>query len=146
MTEISGKRVLVMGLNNAGKTTLAKLLQIQLRCPYFNADVVREQFMDYGYRKDARSRQAVRMHKLCEMSLSFKHDFTIADFICPTMVTRNLFKPDYTIWLDTIKKSVYPDTNSMFEPPSYYDYRITRKRSFEKHARIIASVLKGGKE
>lgn len=138
----SGKRILVMGLNNSGKTTFAKLLQIQLHCPYFNADVVREQFMDYEYQYNARLRQAVRMNTLCGMALSFGHVYAIADFICPTDSTRYLFNPDYLIWIDTIKKSIYPDTNSLFEPPSIYHYRITRKRSFEKHARVIAAILR----
>ena len=139
----SGKRILIMGLNNTGKTTFAKLLQIQLHCPYFNADDVRQQFMDYDFSEEGRWRQAVRMQTLCDMALIW-NDYAIADFICPTTKTRNLFNPNYTIWIDTLKKSVYPDTNALFQPPSYYDYRITRKHSFEKHARVIAAVLKKG--
>ena len=34
-----------------------------------------------------------------------KKKFVITDFICPYKKGRNILKPNYTIWVDTIKKS-----------------------------------------
>ena len=33
----------------------------------------------------------------------------------PTERARNEFDPDYTVWMDTIDKGRYEDTNAMFE-------------------------------
>ena len=48
----------------------------------------------------------------------------VADFICPTESTRQNFKADYTIWMDTITVGRFEDTNTLFEPPSEYDFRV----------------------
>ena len=34
-----------------------------------------------------------------------KKTIVITDFICPYKKGRNILKPNYTIWVDTIKKS-----------------------------------------
>ena len=54
------------------------------------------------------------------------HDRTvICDFVCPTMETRSIFEADITIWLDTIEKGRFEDTNALFEPPEKVDFHIT---------------------
>ena len=50
----------------------------------------------------------------------------ICDFVCPTDLTRYIFDADFTIWMDTIKKSKYDDTNKIFEEPEFYDVRIDK--------------------
>ena len=46
----------------------------------------------------------------------------VADFICPTPEARKLFNPDYIVWVDTIKKGRFEDTNQMFVKPKNYDF------------------------
>ena len=46
----------------------------------------------------------------------------VADFVCPTPEARNLFDADYIIWVDTITKGRFEDTNAMFVKPQKYDY------------------------
>ena len=53
----------------------------------------------------------------------------VADFICPTEETRQQFKADYTIWMDTIKEGEYEDTNNIFEQPSQYDFKVGHKEA-----------------
>ena len=36
-----------------------------------------------------------------------KKNFVIADFICPYEESRKIFKPDYLIWMNTIKRGDY---------------------------------------
>jgi adenylylsulfate kinase len=48
----------------------------------------------------------------------------ICDFVCPTKETRNIFEADITIWLDTIEKGRFEDTNALFEPPQQVDFHI----------------------
>ena len=41
--------------------------------------------------------------------------YVIADFICPTREAREIFKPQFIIWLDTIEeKGRFDDTNQIF--------------------------------
>ena len=37
-----------------------------------------------------------------------------SDFVCPIPETRELFNPDYIIWVDTIKKGLKTLTNYLF--------------------------------
>ena len=38
--------------------------------------------------------------------------------------TRDIFDADITIWLDTIEKGRFEDTNALFEPPENVDFHI----------------------
>ena len=46
-----------------------------------------------------------------------KGKYVIADFVCPTDEARKLFDPDFIVWVDTIKKGRFEDTNQMFQAP-----------------------------
>ena len=65
----------------------------------------------------------------------------IADFVCPTPEARELFKPDFIIWVDTIKKGRFDDTNKMFTQPKNYDVRVSEKDS-EMWSQKIFNILK----
>jgi hypothetical protein len=60
----------------------------------------------------------------------------IADFIAPLPEMRNNFKADWTIWVDTIEKGRFEDTNKVFVPPDVYDFRITEQNA-EKWADFV---------
>jgi len=129
-----GKRILVMGLNNSGKTSFSVILRNKLICPYFNADQVRRQFQDYDFSIRGRRRQARRMKILCDWALKLGHEFAIADFICPTFETRKLFDPHYIVFMDTIDESHHSDTNTIFAPPLLYSHlsmRVSMKKDFQ---------------
>ena len=118
------KKILVMGLPGAGKTTLSKYLAEKLNATQVNADIVRKEANDWDFSLDGRKRQAKRMKDLTDLKVSEGKN-VVADFICPTNETRNEFKADIIIWVDTIKKGRFEDTNILFEPPKNYDFRVT---------------------
>ena len=74
------KKILIIGLPGAGKTTLAHALNKRLKATWLNADEVRKKFNDWNFSKKGVLRQAKRMQSLAEKS---KKNFVIADFICP---------------------------------------------------------------
>lgn len=115
-----------MGLPGAGKTYLAERLVPLLNATWLNADKIRKEAEDWDFSTEGRQRQANRMRLLAQKSIdSGKH--VIADFVCPTPKTREDFKADITIWMDTIQRSRFEDTNDMFVPPKNFDYRIKEK-------------------
>ena len=111
-----------MGLPGAGKTTLARALQIRLNCAWFNADEIRARYNDWDFSLEGRIRQSQRMRILADDSNS---DYVIADFVAPLVKMRTVYNADYTIWMDTISAGRFEDTNQVFEPPKTYDLRIT---------------------
>lgn len=117
-----------MGLPGAGKTTLAKKLVKKIDAAWINADDVRNKFNDWDFSKQGRLRQAKRMKNLADTELK-KSKTVVADFVCPTEQTRDDFNPDILIWVDTIKKGRFEDTNQMFIEPIKFDLRVKTKDS-----------------
>ena len=113
-----------MGLPGSGKTTLASELAPLINAKRINADEVRKAANDCDFSEEGRSRQAKRMADLAK-KIKDKGDYVIADFICPTPEARSLFPADYIVWVDTIKKSRFDDTNQMFVKPEKYDCHVT---------------------
>ena len=116
------RRVLIMGLPGSGKTTLAQALQARLNCAWFNADDIRARYNDWDFSTEGRIRQSKRMRILADDS---NREHVIADFVAPLKQMRDIFAADYVIWMDTIAKGRFEDTNQLFEPPEVYDLRIT---------------------
>ena len=132
-------RILVMGLPGSGKTTLSKVLAEKLDAAYFNADEVRKQFNDWDFSDTGRKRQAYRMRELCDMAET-RH--TVADFVCPTEQTRELFLPDFIVFMNTIDAGRFEDTNRVFEQPSEVDVLVNGWIDPNIQADIIIEEIK----
>jgi len=115
-------KILVFGLPGSGKTTFSKnLLKYKNNIDHYEADKVREAFNDWDFTKDGRLRQAKRMDSLAKLSeLNNRH--SLLDFINPFEDQRKNY--DLKIFINTIDKSKYEDTNIIFEKPNNYDYEI----------------------
>ena len=140
------QRILIMGLPGAGKTYFAEHLkryleshfgavpELSLRpiadskvtVAWLNADEVRRHYNDWDFSTEGRIRQSLRMRELADES---NCDFCIVDFVAPLTEMRNNFRADWTIWIDTIDRGRFEDTNKMFVPPEIYDFRITEQRA-----------------
>lgn len=145
-----------MGLPGSGKTYFAERLKDYLeqhsdlfhtdaenignsraQVKWINADDVRKKYNDWDFSHEGRIRQSLRMRELAD---SFLNDFVIADFVAPLPEMRNNFKADWTIWIDTIDKGRFEDTNKVFTPPEVYDFRITEQAA-EKWAEFVGSHI-----
>ena len=118
------KIILIMGLPGAGKTTLANELEKLIKSKRLNADEIRKAANDWDFSEEGRTRQAKRMSDAA-LKLKGEGNNVIADFICPTPEARKLFTADYTVWVDTIKKGRFDDTNQMFVKPEKFDFHVT---------------------
>ena len=159
------KRILIMGLPGAGKTYLAQTLKryletngdlmkinpgrvmnyegipgpdfMNVAVTWFNADDIRKKYNDWDFSKEGRIRQSLRM---LQFALEARGEFVICDFVAPLVEMRNNFKADWTIWVDTIDKGRYEDTNKAFTPPEQYDFRVTEQDA-DKWAEFIGEHI-----
>ena len=159
------KRILIMGLPGAGKTYLAQALKkyletngdlmkinpqrvlayegipgpdfMNVAVDWFNADEIRKKYNDWDFSKEGRIRQSLRMF---QFAMECSGDYVICDFVAPLVEMRNNFKADWTVWVDTIDKGRYDDTNRAFVPPEVYDFRVTEQDA-EKWAEFIGSHI-----
>lgn len=135
------RKILIMGLPGAGKTTLARTLAPLLNGVIFNADEVRAEInRDLGFSPEDRIEHARRMGWMCDRVVE-AGGIAIADFICPTPQTRAAFGPAFTVWVDRIQEGRFEDTNRLFVPPEIADIRVTPEGSARSWAERILAKL-----
>lgn len=129
-----------MGLPGSGKTTLAVEL-MRLLAPdavHLNADAIRKAYNDWDFSDAGRVRQSYRMRTLAD---GIVRKYAIADFVAPLPRMRDIYSADYTVWVDTIDKGRFADTNRMFIKPGNYNIRVTTQDA-EYWAKIIYNELR----
>ena len=152
-----------MGLPGSGKTYFAERLKTYLegcdsdeheedysRCEtdllydnhknkvcWFNADEIRKRYNDWDFSYEGRIRQSIRM---ADFALRCDGDFVICDFVAPLREMRKNFKADWTIWIDSIDRGRFEDTNKAFVPPENYDFRIPEQNA-EKWVPIVGEAI-----
>lgn len=118
-------KILIFGLPGSGKSTLAKPFANLIGGVHINADVIRTSYNDWDFSIEGRMRQANRMKHLAD-GVVMAGKVAVADFVCPTAKARLEFNPDYTVWMDTISRGRFEDTNDMFETPEDIDYHVEK--------------------
>ena len=112
------KKILIMGLPEIGKTSLAKLLAPMFNAVLLNEDEVRKEANDFDLSEVGRSIHTNRMKRLADEAIQNNRN-VVADFEC-TDDERKDFNADYIIYMDTIKES-------KLEPPSNFYFKVTHK-------------------
>jgi hypothetical protein len=142
---LTPRKILVMGLPGAGKTTLTRALAPLLKAVVFNADEVRANLnKDLGFSLADRIEHARRMGWLCDKVVE-AGGLAIADFVCPTTQTRAAFGASFVVWVDRIYSGRFEDTNRLFSPPETYDVRVSPQGTAAEWAQVVFEALRDAK-
>ena len=131
------KRYLEAHLNPINETSLRPIADARVTVAWLNADEVRRHYNDWDFSPEGRVRQSRRMRDLADEANT---DYCIVDFVAPLVEMRNNFRADWTIWVDTIDRGRFEDTNKIFVPPDVYDFRVTEQAG-EKWAEFIGQHI-----
>ena len=165
-------KILICGLPGSGKTWLAERLVKKIdNCAWYNADVLRKYSNDWDFTSEGRIRQARRMKTFADFEIE-NGRWVICDFVAPTKESRDIFKPDYVIWLDTINRGrvvsskvdelksiqnlpfdansleeskAFDDTTKIFDPPKKINKHIKQFLN-EDEIKEFAAKLKNSKK
>ena len=136
------RKILIMGLPGAGKTTLAEALAPLLNAVVFNADAVRANLSrDLGFSHEDRIEHARRMGWMCDRVVE-AGGTVIADFVCPTVETRAAFGDAFTIWAIRTAAGRFEDTNQMFVAPERPDLVVSAQGTPEYWAEQALAQLR----
>jgi adenylylsulfate kinase len=131
-------KILICGLPGSGKSTLAEPFAELIGGVWINADAIRKRYNDWDFSPEGRIRQANRMKHLSD-GIVMAGKIAVADFVCPTEQARAEFDADYTVWMDTIKKGRFEDTNKIFETPTDVNYHVA-EWFHDTHAQLLEVV------
>lgn len=118
-------KILIFGLPGSGKTTLAKPFAELLGGVHINGDDIRKHYEDSDFSIAGRIKQAERMRHIAD-GVELAGKIAIIDFVCPLALTRDKIQADYTVWMDTIDKGRYNDTNIIFQKPEAVNYHVAK--------------------
>ena len=136
------RKILIMGLPGAGKTTLAGALAPLLNAVVFNADAVRANLSrDLGFSHEDRVEHARRMGWMCDRVVE-AGGTVIADFVFPTVEARAAFGDAFTIWVNRIAAGRFEDTNRMFVAPEHPDLVVSAEGAPEYWAEQALGQLR----
>ena len=133
-------KILIFGLPGSGKTTLAKPFADLIGAVHINADAIRDEYNDWDFTPEGRMRQAMRMKYLAD-GIVKAGKICVADFVAPTNEAREEFAADFTVWMDTIKKGRFEDTNNMFVTPNKSDVNYHVAEWFDDTHAELAKVV-----
>jgi adenylylsulfate kinase len=137
------KKILVMGLPGAGKTTLSLELVKALNAVHFNADEIRKEInKNLGFSLEDRIEHARRMGKLCDIVIRSGH-YAIADFVCPIPETRDAFgvNDSFVVFVDRKPCRNFEDTTKIFVSPTKVDVLVNDFGSPEYWTKEIIKLL-----
>tara|TARA_Y100001958_G_C21150869_1_gene487076 strand:- start:77 stop:502 length:426 start_codon:yes stop_codon:yes gene_type:complete len=137
------KKILIMGLPGSGKTFLARYLLKYINAKWLNNDEIRKKYNDWDFSPEGRERQSKRMRELSDKLINDGNN-VIADFVCPTDTTRRDYSADYLIWVDTIEKGRFDDTNKLFQPPSKFNFKVTTQNAEMWSKKIFEDLKQNG--
>ncbi len=121
-------KVLVCGLSGSGKTTLCNALAPLIGAIHLNNDAIRDgPHKALGWSLSDRILHAATVGQWADMLTQQAH-MVLVDMICPTNEARSALGPDYTVFVDTISESKYPDTDDLFEVP-VHDFRVKSQKA-----------------
>jgi adenylylsulfate kinase len=79
------------------------------------------------------------MREIADLS---NRDYIIADFVCPLPEMRDIYYPNFLIWVDTIAEGRFEDTNRAFVAPEQYNVRVTEQDAGKWAKIIYEQILK----
>ena len=115
------RKILIMGLPGAGKTTLAYALSDKLNAIVIDGDDIRRLHQHVDFSEAGRVQQAMTIRDHCEMAMANGHT-AIASFVCPTPECRAAFwgqtmaDARFEIFVDRIVASEFQDTQQDVRP------------------------------
>jgi adenylate kinase family enzyme len=125
-------KILIFGMPETGKTTLAEPFNELLNGVYLNEHQIRNEYINYDYSIEGRTKNAEMLRFLADGVVK-AGKVAVIDCVAATPEIRKIIDADYTVWMDTIKTNKNNDNldnrmNVRFQEPNIdeYNYHVSK--------------------
>ncbi len=130
--------ILVTARPQQGKSYFCRQFLKHISAAYFNNDDVRHQTGNSDFSMEGRLLAAQNMRRLIDQSAA---EIKLVDMICPTKELRAVIAPDVMVFIDSDKPSKYPDTDALYEKPSFLEAKYFFSCWTRKADRLVERVV-----
>jgi hypothetical protein len=131
-------KLLITSISGGGKTYFCNSFLQQLHAEHFNNDRVREATNNHDFSMAGRILAAKNMREMVDASSA---DIKLIDMICPTKELRKIIDPDVIVYIKSDRPSKYPDTDALYEEPTYQEARYFFSCFSRKTDRLVDYVV-----
>lgn len=130
--------ILVTSRSGMGKSYFCRQLLKEINAAYFNNDDLRRSTQNWDFSPEGRFLAAKNMKNAIDQSHA---GIKLVDMICPTEELRAVIAPDVMVFIDSDKPSKYPDTDAIYERPSFLEAKYFFSGQTRKTDELVQRVV-----
>lgn len=142
-------KILIFGVPESGKTTLAEPLSEKINGVYINEHQIRNEYINYNYTLEG-IRKNTEMLRCLADGVVRAGKVAVIDCVAALPEIRMFIDADYAVWMDTIKTNMKSDDSNTidikFSKPDITEYNYHVSEWFNDTPEQLSKVIRNFQE